>query len=132
MKGYSLSMDKTFKNTEKLYRAVYPPEIADIFWKKDGSISSAAFADPKGLSVDRGDFRSDEEILISMRERFKGHIVSLFVKNCTDVNALVLYKPSKSNIYHTEIHGDATTPLLSKSQRRALAKAAVIITPRPL
>ena len=125
-------MDKTFKNTEKLYRAVYPPEIADIFWKKDGSISSAAFADPKGLSVDRGDFRSDEEILISMRERFKGHIVSLFVKNCMDVNALVLYKPSKSNIYHTEIHGDATTPLLSKSQRRALAKSAVIITPRPL
>lgn len=132
MKGYSLSMDKTFKNTEKLYRAVYPPEIADIFWKKDGSISSAAFADPKGLSVDRGNYRDDNEVIDSMRERFKGHIVSLFVKNCMDVNALVLYKPSKSNIYHTEIHGDATTPLLSKSQRRALAKAAVIITPRPL
>ncbi len=125
-------MDNSFANTEKLYRAIYPPEIADIFWKIDGSISSAAFADPKGLSVDRGNYRTDDEVLGSMRSRFKGHIVSLYVKNCTDVNALVKFLPSRSNKYHSEIHGSETLPLLSKSQRRHLARSAVILTPRPL
>ena len=125
-------MDDRFENTEKLYRAVYPPEVADIFWKRDGSISSAAFADPNGLSVDRGDYRDDAEVVSSMQERFFGHIISLYVKNCADTGAVVLYKPSRSNKYHSEIHGDENTVLLSKSQRRFLAQRAVILTPRPL
>ena len=125
-------MDNTFNNTEKLYRAVYPPEVADIFWKKDGSISSAAFADPKGLSVDRGNYRPDAEVLESMRKKFNGHIISLYVKNCVDTGAVVIYSPSKTNPYHSEIHGNEKTILLSKSQRRFLAQKAVILTPRPL
>ena len=125
-------MDKHFENTEKLYRAVYPPEIADIYWKRDGSVSSAAFADPNGLSVVRGYFRTDAEVLADMRSRFRGHIFSLYVKNCTDAAATVLYLPSRVNPYHSEIHGSESTPLLSKSQRRYLAKCAEIITPRPL
>ncbi|MBQ6639059.1 MAG: hypothetical protein IKN45_00285 [Lachnospiraceae bacterium] len=125
-------MDNTFQNTEKLYRAVYPPEVADIFWKKDGSISSAAFADPKGLSVERGDYRKDNDVISSMRKKFSGHIISLYVKNCTDTGAVVIYTPSRTNIYHSEIHGNEKTALLSKSQRRYLANHAVILTPRPL
>ena len=125
-------MDDTFNNNEKLYRAVYPPEIADMYWKIDGSISSAAFADPKGLSVDRGWYRSDDEVIVSMRKRFTGHIVSLYVRNCRDTGAIVRYLPSASDKYHSEIHGSESEPLLSKSQRRHLAKAAVVITPRPL
>lgn len=125
-------MDNTFDNTEKLYRAVYPPDIADIFWKKDGSISSAAFADPKGLSVDRGDHRDDSEVVTSMRKKFNGHIISIYVKNCMDVQAVVLYTPSRSNPYHSEIHGSPSSIPLSKSQRRYLAKCADILTPRPL
>ena len=125
-------MDNTFNNTEKLYRAVYPPEVADIFWKKDGSISSAAFADPKGLSVDRGNYRPDAEVLESLRKKFNGHIISLYVKNCVDTGAVVIYSPSKTNPYHSEIHGNEKTILLSKSQRRFLAQKAVILTPRPL
>ena len=74
-------MDDTFKLTEKLYRAVYPPEVADIFWKKDGTVSSAAFVDPKGLSVDRGDYREDSDVITDMSKRFKGHILQLYVKN---------------------------------------------------
>ena len=125
-------MDNTFQNTEKLYRAVYPPEVADIFLKKDGSISSAAFADPKGLSVERGDYRKDNDVISSMRKKFSGHIISLYVKNCTDTGAVVIYTPSRTNIYHSEIHGNEKTALLSKSQRRYLANHAVILTPRPL
>ncbi|MBQ6538527.1 MAG: hypothetical protein IJL75_06435 [Eubacterium sp.] len=125
-------MDEKFENTEKLYRAVYPPEVADLFWKTDGSISSAAFVDPKGLSVERGDYRDDAEVLSDMRHRFSGHIISLYVKNCTDVQACIKYLPSKANKYHSEIHGSATSVLLTKSQRRHLARNAVILTPKPL
>ena len=125
-------MDDSFRNSEKLYRAVYPPEVADIFWKRDGSVSSAAFADPNGLSVDRGDYREDETVIASMRKRFNGHILFLYVKNCIDINAVVLYKPSRTNRYHCEIHGGNSSVLLSKSQRRYLAQCATILTPRPL
>ncbi len=125
-------MDNNFEKTEKLYRTVYPPEIADIFWKTDGSVSSAAFADPNGLSVDRGDYREDRDVISDMRRRFKGHIISLYGKNCYDTSAIVRYLPSKSNMYHSEIHGSESSVLLSKSQRRFLAQRAVVLTPRPL
>ena len=121
-------MDNEFKSDEKLYRAVYPPEIADMFWKKDGSVSSAAFADPKGLSVDRGDYRSDTTVILSMQKKFTGHIISLYVKNCIDIGAAVKYLPSRANPYHSEIHGSNTAPLLTKSQRRFLASRARVIS----
>lgn len=120
-------MDDKFEKNEKLYRAVYPPEVMEMYWKRDGSISSAAFADPKGLSVDRGNYRSDSEVVSDMQKRFYGHIFSLYVRNCLDISAKVYYRPSKVNQYHTEIHGNTSTPLLSKSQRRFLAQKAVLI-----
>ena len=119
-------MDDNFKNDEKLYRAVYPPDVIDMFWKRDGSLSSAAFADARGLSVDRGYYRPDSKVIKDMQKRFSGCIVSLYVKNCLDAGAVVRYLPSKTNVYHSEIHGSSTTPLLSKSQRRFLASKAVI------
>ena len=120
-------MDNDFKVNEKLYRAIYPPEIMDMFWKKDGTLSSAAFADPKGLSVDRGNFRPDTEVATDMSTRFIGNIVYLYAKNCYDAGATIYYLPSKNNIFHSEIHGSPSTPLLSKYQRRYLAQRAVLI-----
>ena len=120
-------MDNTFEINEKLYRAVYPPEVAEMFWRKDGTISSAAFADPKGLSVDRGYHRPDNEVISSMQKRLTGRIISLYVKNCIDIGASVKYLPSVSNPYHSEIHGNDTTPLLSKQQRLFLSGKAVVI-----
>jgi hypothetical protein len=120
-------MDNSFELDEKLYRAVYPPEVAQMFWRKDGTISSAAFADSKGLSVDRGDHRSDDEVVSSMLSRFSGHIISVYVKNCRDVGALVKYIPSRNNPYHSEIHGSESNPTLSKPQRLFLARKAVIV-----
>ncbi len=119
-------MDNHFEDNEKVYRAVYPPEVADIFWKRDGSISSAAFADPRGLSVDRGNYRSEKAVIISMQKRFQGRIITLYSKHCKEAGAVLRYAPSKSNPYHSEIHGNASTPLLSKSQRRYLARKAAI------
>ena len=127
MKEQVFFMDNTFPDTEKLYRAVFPPEMAAMYWKKDGSLSSAAFADPKGLSVERGNYRSDKDVAESMQERFQGRIIYVFSKNCKDVGAFVKYLPSRSSAYHSEIHGSETTVLLSKSQRNALARKAVRI-----
>ncbi|MBQ9867416.1 MAG: hypothetical protein IJM34_10385 [Lachnospiraceae bacterium] len=120
-------MDDNFDIKEKLYRAVYPPEYLAMFWRKDGSLSSAAFADPKGLSVDRGNHRSDQDVVVYMQKKFTGRIIYLYVKHCYDTGAVVRYLPSKSNKYHSEIHGSQTTILLSKSQRLYLAKKARVL-----
>lgn len=117
-------MDNTFEDTEKLFRAVYPPSHPGMFWKKDGSISPSAFADPKGLSVERGFNRDSNEIIDKMRKKFTGCIVSLSAKNCRDAKAVVKYMPSKDNEYHSEIHGSDKVALLNKSQRFHLAQVA--------
>ena len=46
-------MTEQFDIYERLYRAVYPPEIMPMFWKENGEISSAVFKDKRGLSVER-------------------------------------------------------------------------------
>ena len=115
-------MDNHFNDDEKLYRAVFPPEMAELYRKRDGTISSAAFVDPKGLSVERGYYRENTEVLSIMQKRFVGRIICLYVKNCRDAGAVVLYRPTGKNPYHSEIHGRLDTPLLSKPQRRHLAR----------
>ncbi len=120
-------MDNTFENDERLYRAVYPPEVADMFWRKDGTVSSAAFADAKGLSVDRGDYRKDSEVVADMNKRFTGRIIRVYSKNCYDVGAVIRYVPSRNNPYHSEIHGSKASVLLSKQQRLYLSRKAVCL-----
>lgn len=119
-------MNQDFDSKEKLYRAVYPPEICDLFWKSNGELSSAAFSDKKGLSADRGDSRPDRDVITDMLKRFSGRIVSVTVELCRDIEAEVYYRPSHNNPYHSEIHGSKETALLSKPQRRYLARYAKI------
>lgn len=114
-------MDSIFKDEELLYRAVYPPEHSKMFWKGDGHVSSAAFLDKKGLSVERGNFRNTTDVVSEMKKSFIGRIISVSVKLCREVNASVLYKPTKRSIFHSEIHGSTKIPLLSSSQRRYLS-----------
>ena len=65
-------MDSTFRNDEMLYRAVYPPDKVAMFWKRNGLLSSAAFKDRKGLSVERGYYRSEFDVIESMAGFFEG------------------------------------------------------------
>ena len=116
-----------FKHDEKLFRAVYPPEIADLFWRADGTVSSAAFADPKGLSVDRQGRRSAEEAVAYLQSRFQGRVLYVRVRNCMQAGAVVRHVPSHKNPWHSEIHGSDTSLLLSRSQRRYLSRNAVIV-----
>ena len=121
-------MDNSFTSEEKLFRAVYPPEVSNMYWRRDGSLSSAAFADPKGLSVDRQGDRDASDAASAMHRRFIGSIIFVRVKNCLEIGATVKYLPSSSNPYHSEIHGSETSVLLSKSQRMHLSKRATVLT----
>ena len=114
-------MDSTFSEDELLYRAVYPPEVNRMFWKDDNHVSSAVFLDKKGLSVERGNFRSDSDVAKEMHKSFIGKIITVTVKLCNNVNAEVIYKPTKRSIYHSEIHGSEKFLILSPSQRRYLS-----------
>ena len=119
-------MDSTFSVHEKLYRAVFPESYMQMFWRKDGSVSSAAFTDEDGLSVERGNFREDKIVIEEMCKFFRGCIISLTVEQCKNANAIIKYKPTKRSAYHSEIHGSKDKPLLSKSQRKKLASASKI------
>lgn len=120
-------MNNSFEESESLYRAVYPPEVNRMFWKDEEHVSSAVFLDKKGLSVERGNFRSDEEVINNMKKTFIGKIISVTVGQCLEVNASVLYKPTKRSAYHTEIHGNKRHIILSPSQRRFLSRNCRII-----
>lgn len=82
-------MDNDFEMGEELYRAVYPPSHPGLFITKEGKVSSAAFADPKGLSVERGYYREDSVVVEKMKKLFDGCIISVSVQDCSDTNALV-------------------------------------------
>lgn len=121
-------MDNSFNDEELLYRAVYPPEHSKMFWKDDGHVSSAAFLDKKGLSVERGNFRAEDDVVSEMKKSFIGRIISVSVKLCREVNAFVLYKPTKRSIFHSEIHGSPKIPLLTPSQRHHLSLNCKIVS----
>lgn len=116
-------MNNEFENDEKLYRAVYP---YDMFWTSGGKVSSAAFKDKNGLSVERGYYRDDYLVVEDMNKRFEGNIVCVTVEDCRNVHAKVKYKPSHSSKYHSEIHGSDTV-ILSRSQAKQLASCVVIV-----
>lgn len=119
-------MNDTFDSREKLFRAVYPPTHPGLFWKRDGGLSTSAFADPKGLSVDREGDRTTSEAVSEIRKRLHGCIVSVTAGDCWETDAIVRYLPSKNNPYHSEIHGSETEALLTKVQRFHLASQAVV------
>ena len=120
-------MTGVFEINEKLYRAVYPPEIAPMFWKANGQLSSAVFKDKRGLSVERSGGRQEVRILEYMRKFFDGLIISVNVRDCMSCNAYVKYLPTNRSAYHSEIHGSLNRVLLSPSQCKYLARVAVVL-----
>lgn len=117
-------MDDYFEPTEKLFRAVLPE---GIFWREDGTLTSAAFKDPNGLSVDRDGGRALKEAVSFLQHHLAGQIVWVTVADCNEVHALVRYLPVEDNIYHSEIHKDEQKKLLSKAQARSLASSAQLV-----
>lgn len=112
----------TFGLNERLYRAVLP---SDMYWKKDGKISSAVFKDSKGLSCDRDLGRVDSSLCVStllnylQRDRT---VVSISYSECIEVNTLVEYDPIPDNCYHSLILNDNEKIQLTEGKARRLTK----------
>lgn len=120
-------MDNVFVNSEKLYRAVYPQNVRPNFWKENGQISSAVFKKKDGISVERGYFRTDDEVIEEMKKFFpENSYISVNVGQCKQVDAVVKYLPTARSKYHSEIHGSEERVVLSPSQAKHLAKVAKI------
>ena len=119
-------MTEQFEVNEKLFRAVYPPEIRPLFWKENGEVSSAVFKDKKGLSVERAGNRDELTIVDSMRRFFYGVIISVRTQDCWVCRAVLKYLPTKRSLYHSEIHGSEDRVLLSQSQCKYLARIAKV------
>ena len=115
-------MDNQFEETELLLRAVLP---VSMYWK-NGKLSSAAFKDKNGLSVNRVYDQKLETAINIMKNSLRGSIVSVLVKDCNDVSACVKYLPSKNNDYHCEIHQSETIKILNEMQAKHLANVAKV------
>lgn len=120
-------MIEQFDTYERLYRAVYPPNIMPMFWKENCELSSAVFKDKNGLSVERDGGRDENAVVDSMRLYFNGYIISVHYRDCDACNAVVKYLPTNRSKYHSEIHGSNNVKLLSQSQCKHLARVANII-----
>jgi hypothetical protein len=119
-------MNAEFCDNELLFRAVWPPDVNDMYWKDNGKLSSAAFMDKNGVSVTRDGGRPLEKVVEYMKTTFSGYIVSLKVFQCYEVDSYVKYLPEPDNDYHSEIHGSKDKVILSKGQARRLAAFAKI------
>lgn len=116
-----------FEEMELLLRAVWPANQRPDFWR-NGKLSSAAFKDKRGLSVNRVYDQSLQEAVNFIRKTLAGVIVSLTVKDCNTVQAYVKYCPSSDNKYHSEIHGSKTEIMLSDNQALSLARKAILVS----
>lgn len=118
-------MDETFASDEKLYRGL------PSFWiKEDDSVSSAAFKDSFGVSVDRDGGREEQKCINTMVGTLP-QIVGIGRLTCGDVNdcnAYTKYLPVEGNEYHSEIHDSAErVQIKSSSKSRKLASKCRIV-----
>ena len=118
-----ISTEQPLEEKELLLRAIRPANKKPDFWKGN-RLSSAAFKDPKGLSVSRVFDRPLSEAVGWMKSNFQGPIFSVTVLNCLNVHAHLVNKPSPFVPYHYEIHGGENTVVLSDEQALYLARAA--------
>lgn len=118
-------MDDFFSEDECLYRG-----LPQIWLKDDNSVSSAAFKDSSGVSVDREGSRTEKECIDRMVEALP-MIIGVGRLTCGDVvncDALPRYLPVEGNEYHSEIHDSAEQIQIKKSSKaKKLANSCRVI-----
>lgn len=114
----------TFDVTELLVRVTQSDR--PNLWRLDGTLSSAAFKDSKGVSVTRSGGRSLSETLCFMKPLFpkEKRMASVSVQDCNSLNLYLKYLPTDDNAYHSEIHRSKDKIELTQSQARKLSKLA--------
>lgn len=115
-------MNNQKNNAEHVYRAIHPHKN---FIKEDGRISSAAFKDPKGLSVEQGMGRTDTKVVEHIRQTgLQGKIAKISVKIC-DSAGISIYNDKAKNVYHRLLLNKPYDPnennSLTNGQARTLA-----------
>lgn len=83
---------------EMILRAVYLASKRLGMWHGK-RITSAAFKDKRGLSVDRLYDRQVDEGVRYMHTKLRDHIVSVTVNDCNSVSAHLVYCHSPNNIF---------------------------------
>lgn len=120
-----------FKDDERFFRRIpNQPTYIKINENGEKNISSAAFKDSAGCSVDRQAGRDTEVIQNNLYIRFCQTpagicaVADVLFSDCCGVNAVVKEKPTEDNPFHCEIHRSTTQIQLSSSQAKKLAKNA--------
>lgn len=111
-----------FAAGEKLYRAVQPK---DMYFKEDGSLSSAAFKSSNGCSVDRGDGRTDIEAADFMMKKLTGDIYRIDVGDCIEKDVFIRHEPVEDDPYHSGLYRDKGLSDMTQGQCKYLSKVAV-------
>lgn len=115
------ALNEHIDDEEYLYRGLIP-----LFYK--GRVTSAAFKDTYGTSVDRDNLeRSEEECVerLKSNKRFMG-VCRVRTRGVRDLDAFPIYKFLEDNPYHSEIHDSATEPQVRSSKARKLSKATKV------
>lgn len=118
-------MDDKFDSNEILYRGLHKMWIED-----NDSVSSAAFKDSGGISVDRDGGRDEQKCIDRMLNALP-QIVGVCRLTCGDVEACdakPVYRPFAENPYHSEIHDSVEQiKIKSKSKAKKLANKSQIV-----
>lgn len=113
---------------EFLYRG-----ITALHWcSEESRITSAAFKNPIGVSVDRSHGREEKVCasrLLNNDSRFL-FIARILTKDVRDGGMYPIYKPLEENIYHSEIHRSETEIALTGGQINKLKQSAEIVLSR--
>lgn len=121
-----------FENNERLFRKI--PNLPNYIKEGENGkkISSAAFKDSLGCSVDRQANREREIIHNQFYSRFCNEksgiaaVADVSFLDCCNVNSIVKETPIDGNPFHCEIHRSETKIQLSQGQAKRLSDIAKV------
>lgn len=118
-------MDEYFDSDERLYRGLH-----SLWIKEDDCVSSAAFKDSCGVSVDRDGGREEQNCIDRMVGALP-QIAGIGRLTCGEVEecgAFPKYLPVEGNEFHSEIHDSADkVQIKSGSKSRKLATKCRVV-----
>lgn len=110
---------------EKIFRIA---KRGKLYWDSNGKVSSSVFdlrINEEGLSFDRANGRDDKACCESLHKRLNGVIISLKVKNVSDIDEIRLdHTPSPNNQFHAELFYLTTNHNTLKQIKHMLADSA--------
>ncbi|MFH6603443.1 hypothetical protein ACEZ3G_08140 [Maribacter algicola] len=117
-------LNEIISDEEFLFRGVLK-----INWNnRENRISSSAFKDSQGCSVDRCNFRNHNDVANSIfvkKDFFT--VAKIQTLNVRSVPTKVKYLPVEDNPYHSEIHDEENRIQLRPSKAKKISKQVEII-----